>query len=407
MVMCGHCGSALDVTVPGRVQLLYQSEQKKRKFPIEIGARGKLHGVDYVVTGQVRYRETDEDGIYEWTALQLFNPEQGYAFLELENGHWMFFKPLKHPVQFDPRLAQPKQKFSYQGQTFHVFERSACRIVYVEGELSWVARLDDRVRCMDAIRPPQMLSAEWTDREIEWSLGKYITPDEVGDAFKLPQNKRTKPRGVAPAQPFVRTKHQLRRTLVGLIAAAILFVMMGFAWLGGGTTVLHEGGITSNEYLAESGYITQPFDIPTGTHICKLAVTGSGLNNSWVGLSVAFLDEDEKVVLDADATVEYYHGVEGGESWSEGSRNDYTLLRLKGPNRYRLNIFGNAGTWSGGGGRSTTGGSPVHIRLVRDVLPARYFLFATLLAVMYPAWQIGRQVAFEGRRWPSDDDDDD
>ncbi|REK20133.1 MAG: DUF4178 domain-containing protein [Planctomycetota bacterium] len=407
MVMCGHCGSALDVTVPGRARLLYESNLKKRRFPIEIGARGKVRGVEYVATGIVRYRETDDEGVYEWTSLQLFNPEQGYAFLELENGHWLYFTSLSHPVRFDPRRATPKQSFSFQGQRYKVFERSACRVVYVEGELSWVARLGDEVRYMDAIRPPQLLSAEWTDKEIEWSLGIYTPPEDVVKAFGLPDEKRTHPRGVAPAQPFLQTRAQRRRKWIGLVATGILLLLTAQAWMTGGTVVLQETGITSNQYLAESGYVTQPFEIPEGTHICKLAVTGSGLNNSWVALSVAFLDAEENVVLDADATVERYHGVEGGESWSEGSRNDYTLVRLTGPNTYRLNVFGDAGVWSrSGGDRQTSNGSPIDIRLARDVVPARYFLVAAIIAAAYPAWEIGRKVMFEGRRWPSEDDDD-
>ena len=408
MVTCRHCGSTLDVRVPGRPQLLYQAAFRKLSFPVEIGARGILRGVEYVAVGLVRYRELDDSGIYEWTSLQLFNPEQGYAFLELENGHWLLFTSLKHPVRFHPRGAAPRQKFSYEGQTYRVFERSAAKIVYVEGELTWVARLNDEVQYMDAVRPPHLLSAEWTDREIEWSLGKYMTPDEVVAAFRLPPEKRTRPRGVAPAQPFVRSAGQRFNIVAGLAATLVLVVLGMIAWLTSGTVVLDEGGISSASYLSESGYVTQPFEIPAGTHICKLSVSGSSLNNSWVALSVAVLDADENVVLDADATVEYYHGTEGGESWSEGSRNDYALVRLRGPQSYRLNVFGDAGVWSPtGGDQRTSSGGPIHIRMHRGVVPARYFLFATLLAAVYPVWEIGRQLVFEGRRWPSSDEDDD
>jgi hypothetical protein len=408
MVICRYCGSALDVTAPGGAQLLYESEQKKLPFPIEIGARGRLRGVDYVALGRLRYREADDSGVYVWDAMQLLSDEHGYAFLELENGHWMLFTDLRHPVSFNPRLATPKQKVHFQGQGYKVFETSAARVTYVEGELSWVARLGDVVHYMDAIRPPTLLSAEWTDTEMEWSLGTYCTPDEIVDAFQLPPEKRTRPQGVAPAQPFVRSRDQRISAWSGVAVACVLFFFALAGFLVRGEPVLRETTIPSNEYLSEAGYVSPEFEIPPGTHNCKLELSCRSVSNSWVAFSVAFLDDEENVVLDADATVEYYHGTEGGESWSEGSRSDYALFRLTGPKRYRLNIFGQAGKWSQSGGdqKATSAGSAT-LSLYRGVAPVRYFMMATFMAALFPMWEFGRQILFESQRWPSDDDDDD
>ena len=233
-----------------------------------------------------------------------------------------------------------------------------------------------------------------------------MPPEEVCAAFNLPANRRTRPIGVAPAQPFDRTKGQLRRTVVGSIAAVVLCLMVLFALAKPGQVVLDQRGITSDRYLSEAGFLSRPFAIPEGTHICKLNVTSTGLNNSWVAVSVAFLDEDENVLLDADATVEYYHGVEGGERWSEGSQKDSTLVKLKGPQKYRINIFGDAGTWrSSYGARASTSKATLGLRLERGVIPARYFLIGFVVVAVYPVFQIGRQVFFEAQRWPSEDDD--
>ena len=405
MAVCAHCNSALDVAVPGKVRLLYKAKQRKRGFPLEIGATGTLHGVEYIVTGIVVSREDVSDGIYEWVSFQLFNPEQGYAFLELENGHWLLFKSLKHPVKFDPHQAARGRTFSYRGQKYKVFERSAARVVYVEGELSWVARLEDRNEYMDAIRPPHLISAEWTKKEIEWSLGTYTTSDAVGDAFKIPDDKRTHPRGIAPAQPFKRSQSQRLRSIACVIAAALLVVLVFVAWLNQGTVIMQARNVPASDYLSETGFVSDPFEIPEGTHISKLSIQSNGLSNTWVATSVAILDENETVVLDADAIVEEYHGHTGGESWREGSQSDYTLLRLTGPGIYRLNVFGASGSWSpSGGDRSSTTGPPIDITLETGVVPARYFLIAAIVAAIYPIWSFGRKFFFEARRWPNEED---
>lgn len=404
MVVCRHCGSALDVSVFGKVQLLYQADQKQRHFPLKIGARGKLKGVEYTVNGLLSYSQREDGVTYTWTSFQMYNPEKGYAFLELENGHWMLFKSIEHPAKFDPRYASPKQSVTYQGQAYKVFERSSGRVSYVEGELSWVARIDDIVRYMDAIRPPYLLSAEWTENEIEWSMGVYVTADEVGNAFQLPENQRTRPRGVSPAQPFLRTKGQSRRTLAGFIAVAVLFGLMIGALTKQGSLVFQSRNIPSSAYLADDGYTTEPFSIPEGTHICKLRVEGNHLDNSWVSISVAFVDDQENVLLDTDATVERYSGYEGGESWSEGASSRTRLVRLEGPKTYQMVVFGETGTWStASGDRVTQSGSSVSVELHRGVVPLRYFVMAMLLTAIYPVKESLRKGFFEMQRWPSDD----
>lgn len=409
MVVCQFCGSALDVSKPGSASLLYKSEQRKLKGPLEIGAGGRLRGIEWTVIGRVRYQELDPSGQYLWDEFQLFNPQRGYAFLELENGHWMLSEPLRRRVLFQPTTSVPKQAFNVDGQKFTVFERSRAEITYVEGELSWVARLGDQLGYMDAIRPPQLASAEWTANEMEWSIGSYVPREEVARAFGLKEDQLPTPEGVAPAQPFERGKDRLISAWSGLAVALLLLAVGLMTWLiSGGETVLSTGSIPASAYLSESGYLSEPFEIPAGSHTCKLAAVANSVDNSWVALSVAVLDEEENVLLDAEATVEYFHGVEGGESWSEGSRKDYTLFRLTGPKQYRLNVFGSAGVWSqSGGDRPTTSGAPVEVTLYRGVSPARYFFYAALLAAIFPVWEFGRQGIFEASRWPSDDDDDD
>ena len=408
MVVCAFCDAALDVSVTEAIRLLYQSQSQQRQgFPIQIGAVGTINGVTWMVLGRVGYREDDPTGIWTWDELQLFNPEKGYAFLSCEDGHWMLFKPLRHRVNFDPRTVHPKQSVRLEGQTYKVFERSRALIEYVEGELTWVARIGDKLGYMDAIRPPYMLSAEWTESEMEWTSGRYLPCEEVCTAFSLEAGKLRQPSGVAPAQPFYRSGDQTIRAKAGLAAAVLILSAMIFGWIVTDPREVHSTTMTSADYLSERGYVSEPFDVPRGNHIYKLQINSDGVYNSWVDMSIAFLDEDENVVLDADAIVESYSGTEGGESWSEGSKHDYTLIRLRGPNTYRLNVFGGAGTWSRRGDRESSSGPAVTLKLYQDVMPIRFYLFGAIVALLYPMKEFGRGLLFEQRRWPSDDDDDD
>ncbi len=403
LVICGYCGAALDLSLPGKPQLLRMEKQKKRKFPIEIGAKFRHHATEYTVLGILRYKQRDEGVDYFWTAFQLHHPEKGYTFLELEGGHWLFFTPLRHPPLKDPRKLSRGNTLTMDGQSYRVFESGSCVIDYVEGELSWVARIGDRLNFMDAVRPPFLVSAEWSANEMEWSLGEYLSPAQIAHGLSIPVGKLPSPRGVAPAQPFVRNRHRTMAAIAGSVVGCLLFVLTLYAYSRSGVAVLADQTVTDTVYLSEQGYVSPPFQAPAGQHIYKLQAVSRSLDNQWVALSAAILDEQEKVVLDADATVEYYHGVEGGERWSEGSTRDYTLFRLPGPATYRINMFGEAGSWSSFGGDQTAlSGPPVTVSLYRDVQPARYYLWGTVLALLFPAWEAARRILFHSRRWSDD-----
>lgn len=401
MIVCQYCGAAMDVSTPGSAKMLYQSAKKKGQFPIPMGSQGTLRGIKYTVIGRVKYKEE----IYTWDSLQLFNPTSGYAFLEYDNGHWMFFKGLKHPVNFNPRMARPKMSISYRGQKFKVYETGHAKIADVEGELSWVARIGDLVGYMDAIRPPNMLSAEWTKNEMEWSYGTYMPRADVAKAFGLKAEGLRKPSGIAPAQPFKRTGAQRLQTWIGLAAVIVLLLLAVPAYLfsNAGSEILLNADVPKS-YMSEQGWISQPFEVPPGNHVCELHTYAKGLKNEWTAMTIAFLDEEERVVLDADAVMERYSGYSGGEHWSEGSLDDYALFRLEGPATYRLNVFGQSGTWSRRGDQKTNTAHDVQLIVRSDVSVLRYYIIALILVAWYPIWEFTRQGLFEANRWPSEDD---
>ncbi len=402
MVTCGYCGSGLDVTVPGTANLLYRAQKTEIKIPIPLGATGTLMGETYRVAGRVRYVQVDEGVKYYWTSCQLINLGKGEnAFLEYENGHWCLFTPLqKSAVQKNPKYLNRGGSFSHFGQSYKVFENDKCTIDCIDGELTWVARVGDFLRFMDAVRPPQMLSAEWNNQEIEWSMGRYLKREQVIDAFQLDASKVPNSTGVHPAQPFESNFNQKFKAGIGAAVGVFMALMFLFAWTKSGTVVLKNTRVQSSRYTADAGYISPEFEIPSGTHICKLTASSNGLNNQWVSYSVAFIDEDEKVLTDAESTVEYYSGTEGGESWSEGSKSKYVMVRLVGPKKYRVNIFGEAGSWSrAGGDRKISGGPDLNIEIRRNVGVARYYFIGMILAFIYPVYRLVRWISFRSTKW--------
>jgi hypothetical protein len=130
----------------------------------------------------------------------------------------------------------------------------------------------------------------------------------------------------------------------------------------------------------------------------------ASVDNAWVALSFGLVNQNDEVCLETDGEASYYHGVEGGESWSEGSNSFSEYVRVDQPGTYRLLVFGASGS---GETADAAGGPPVRIELREGAMLSRYFLAMFVLALLYPLKEFVRRRNHEKRRIPTEDDDDD
>src|SRR5262249_57728788 len=77
-----------------------------------------------------------------------------------------------------------------------------------------------------------------------------------------------------------------------------------------------------------------PFELKGWRNIRVTAV--SPVENSWVGVEGALVNEETGLVQIFDLPIEYYHGVEDGESWSEGGKEAHVYLSALPPRPYPL-----------------------------------------------------------------------
>jgi hypothetical protein len=63
------------------------------------------------------------------------------------------------------------------------------------------------------------------------------------------------------------------------------------------------------------------------------------LANQWLELPVSLVNEQTGQGFEFTKNIEFYSGVESGESWSEGSRNADAVLSRVPAGRYHLNFY--------------------------------------------------------------------
>jgi DNA-directed RNA polymerase subunit RPC12/RpoP len=397
---CSHCSTRLDIrrSQPSALGALVSDDRPR--VPVALGQQFTLRGTTYYVVGHVRYTEKEDFEVWNSDEFLLYAEQTGYRWLLYEDGHFSFGRELdERPTTIVPRTASQKQTFRFLGRQWTVFELCYANsyVTWVDGELPWVAKVGDKVSYMDAIAPPRLLSAEWTETEAEWFIAEYLDRQEVAQALGTTIDKLPPREGVAPHQPLRSTPFLRQSPVVMLAFAAVFFGLAVLAFFKSGRPIA-QFSLSPGEYAQE--YVTEPFQIEAAPALCELGMSAH-VDNGWVYLDIALINENDEALLDFSVQSSYYHGVEGGESWSEGSKSAVRVFRIDDPGEYRLLVLGEQGD---------RGSHNVHLTLSRGVAIARYYLVAGVLALIWPLVLVLRIAAFEGKRWApvtEDDDDDD
>lgn len=392
-VTCQYCHSLLDVN-QGNLEFLkaLNPPPASQAFIAPIGAEGSFpqfaDGARLKIIGAM-VRSVTIDGVkYFWHEYLLYNPQIGFRWLVHSDNHWNFVETV-NPAEVNVKeLIGTKYSATYGGSSYRIFQDAPAMVEYVEGEFYWRVNIGERVRAVDFVSPPYMLSQEQTANEVNWSLGTYVTNSEVEKAFGV--DNLPKPWSIAPNQPFTGgfyIKYGL--ALLGLLFAVGIF-MMPFTGI---SSTAYTEQITLEPLPNLNGTQTvfsKPFDVK-GNRNMRISASAPSVNNSWAALEFDLVDANNNLVESVPVDVEYYSGVDSDGSWTEGSKSqDATLSSLPG-GKYTMRI---QGTW-----QKWEEPLPVTIKVEQNVIRGVNFCLAILILAIVPILALFRKFAFESKRW--------
>ncbi len=383
-VTCPFCNSLLDIN-QGNLKFLHALQPSPTDdFVLPIGAEGTFAGdTKLKIIGAVVRSVTIEGTQYFWHEYLLYNPKIGFRWLVHSDNHWNFVEPANVAD-----VVSSGKNAVYNGETFRIFQDAAARVEHVKGEFYWRVEVGETVRAIDFVASPQMLSCEATANEINWSLGTYRTVEEIEKAFGA--SDLPKPWNVAPNQPFTGGFYiKAGLAMLGLlcVAAILMFPLDGF----GSSTVLSENitlAPTANENTPQTVF-SQPFDL-RGNRNVKISASAP-VSNSYADLDVDLINEQNNEVESINVPIEYYSGVEDGESWSEGGQNSDATLSSLPAGRYTLRV---EGTW-----QNFAQPLPVSVKVEQNVARGVNFILSFVLLSLLPLAALVRKFMFESRRW--------
>ena len=386
--------------------------------PLQVGDQGTLRGERLVVTGWTTWRATCYDGSTEdWKEYTLLTETGEYRYLSSEGEHFLLGRDDAKPGPDMVYLQQPgdhKQRVTLDGRDYHATSLQTATLQQVGGQLNCRRVPGDRVQFCDAYAPPDVVSVERnmdhaTLEGADWEVARseWIPYAEVRDGFPDAAAQlhewwgyALKPSWGHPAQPIWRsaTQRLITKSLgaIGLLLFAIAIILA----VAESPKQLFKAQIVARDL--QEGVLTRTFQITSAPTTCRLRLGVPGLSNGWVYATAQIVEaKTGKALVELGKEVSYYHGVEGGESWSEGSTEESGYFRIQRPGEYRLLL---SGEFQQGDGQRQ-----LQVTVDGGFILTRWLWLAGLLALLYPGWIAYRRRRLHREGWDevSDDEGDD
>jgi hypothetical protein len=390
-VICSSCHSVLDAQDP-KLKILQKFRVAANEDPplIPLGVRGSIRGVVYEVIGFQRRTIHVEDIAYSWHEYVLFNPVKGFRYLTEYDGHWNDVSILRSL----PELSAGGASLKYLGETYRHFQKADAATTFVLGEFPWQVRVGETVSVSDYVSPPRVISSEGTGKEVTWSMGEYVGGRDIWKAFKLQGDPPT-PIGVYENQPSsLSADVRSVWVLMGVFLILLLSLAVGVYWMESDEQVFEQMFEFNTNAKGEASFVTNVFQLKGRTADVELT-TKANVDNNWIYLNFALIDQDTGHAYNFGREISYYHGYDSDGSWTEGSTSNTVTVPSVPAGNYYLRIEPESD--------SDHGLIRYSVTVNRDVPQASFFGIA-VLALLIPAGLITwRSLNFEHLRWAESD----
>ena len=400
LAVCPSCRSHIEVTAADAKVLQHRTGAVGLAgiFQLQIGAHFRYRKVRYEVIGRLRLDELEEP--QPTCNYLLFNPRHGTLWLSEYAGHWDISHTSRVMPGQDPRgLKKGDRLVSYDGRKWLLGGKGTYRVTYVDGALPWVAKINDEIDYAELVAQDgsgETYEVEYPQTggsEMEAGRGHLLTVEEVRQATGQDVLKPSEGR---------ENVREITKVYGTMKKAAFFFVLFNLVCLIGsgcfGNKVLEQ--YFSPEELGGE-VLSEPFTVAAAGNVVKLDMS-SKLSNAWMTIDLGLVrddDVDPTVVHVTDSDMSYYHGREGGESWSEGSKSASRYFVVDEPGTYRLLVRAVSGR--GNQQSSTTNSEPLRIKVYDGVKRGFWFvlgMFASGIALII--------VFAQHQKWRTADDED-
>lgn len=260
-----------------------------------------------------------------WREYYLKDDQGNDLFLSESHGHWILMFPKEQPLE------DFKFYSEFEGKKYRWYESTPNNIDAAAGFFE--ERLEFKLaNYKEFVNGTEMVSWEETAGKKQYFWGKHIDKQEIKKAFNPPYMPDYY--GIGVLQPFYFNIKQMINIL-GVAALMICFLQF-YIHVSRANYPVFEQSIkfqdTKNKEL-----VSRSFELSGGSAPLKVNLS-SAVDNSWANTEISLVNEKNNEIISTSQDLEYYHGVEDGERWSEGSNSKEINFCGVAPGKYHFLI---------------------------------------------------------------------
>jgi hypothetical protein len=381
---CAACGSQYALN-----EVADFKKEKKAKptdvIYIPIGSIGEIDNTKYEVIGYVK---KEENNIYhsKWYEYTLYNHQQGFAFLSVYEGNWIFIREnCNSPVLIN----QNEKSFEMGNEPFQLFNSYSYKVLNAVGEFPYNIFDNEKAKAREFISPPEMWIQERDHKEgITWYFGKHISGRSVSSAFNI--TDMPPKRGVGAIQPigYVNRFKMFLAALAGFLFLLLLHLAVNSVKQ---EKVLLDASYDFNDTSNFISAVTEKYVLDKNRSNLQFTIYAP-VENSWMELSATLVNAKTGKEYSVEKGVEYYFGYSDGESWSEGNKRRSAYLKRIPAGTYFIQLDATRES-------SVNRINNFYLTITYDVPSSRNLLWSFFLIML---WIVGKYIYInikEKERW--------
>ncbi len=355
---------------------------------LPIGAIGKFNDVEYEVMGfSVKYVRKYR---YSWREYVMYNPHYGLAYLSEYNGHWNFLLPSNHTL----KKAWQKIDFSHNDANYRLYQKFQGLLVFAKGEFfSDAYSISQGTYSEEYISPPYLISFDHDGVSHRWFTGEYKSKQDIENAFSTAKLNLPLRIGRGYTQPVFESFAP--ESLIKLCLAALLAIICLQVFFSNAAkeklileSTFRQSDINGNEKV----FVTPSFFLEGKSKSLTVNITAP-ISNDWFYGDFTLVDEGDQTEYNFSKEVEYYYGTEGGETWSEGTKQEEAFLSKVPEGNYHINIYPEFSNTN----------NQFSITVVRDVPNVSNMWITLIIISLFPVFYFIRRHHIESKRWSDSD----
>lgn len=360
-------------------------------FTLPLYTKIDLDDTTFEIIGAIsKYNQRDKTE--QWREYTLFSKETGgFIFFSEFDDHWTILRVINEVPIYNKNQ---KSSFTYKGDKFKLYHNYVPINNYCVGEFNFDLKLKISNYAHDFIAPPYLLNLEI---EVEnnnrtWFEGEYMPVSYLRKLVRGTDINIPKSKGVGAIE--LPSKYKKKDLMMLLLVSLLL--LLGTHLVMKTTDfkrVIYKESFLINSTDSVVQQSTKPFVLKANKSYLDFDVFAT-VNNSWVSVNIDLTNEETGAEYNVYTDVSYYHGVDGGESWSEGSKKASKRIYGLPKGTYVLNIatIPNPEVTSGEQ-------NEVSIKVVNEKIPSSNLLFYAFILLIWPIGHIIVSYVYDSIRW--------